>query len=138
MKNKRNKKSIVLDAASRQEQLLREAIKFEWPLKEGHGSFCAETQDYPRYLGLWERGICIGIFHAPTEEDIRHNRFSSGRYWAKLEVYRVRISKRGIRTGKTILYREIFFYEDDPKPPSHLVAILLEQVNPYSQWKRIV
>ena len=138
MKSARSKQSIVLNAASKQAQFLREAINFRWPLKEGHGSFCAETQDYARHLGLFERGICIGIFQNPTVDDITHWKFTSGRYKAIVEVYKVRTSKRGIRTGKNIQCREIFFYEDDPKPPSQLVALLLEQVSPYSQWKRIV
>ena len=138
MKSKRSKQSVVLDAASEREQFLREAITFEWPLKEGHGSFQSETKTYPYGEGFWESGIRIGILQEPTQEDIINWKFTSGRYRAIVEVYKVRIGKRGIRTGKTILSKELFFYKDDPQPPSELLAILFAQVNQYSGWKRII
>jgi len=138
VKSKRSKQSVVLDDASEREQFLREAITFEWPLKEGHGSFQSETKTYPYGEGFWESGIRIGIFPNPTEEDITNWKFTSGRYRAIVEVYKVRIGKRGVRTGKTILSKEIDFYKDDPQPPSELVAILFGQVNQYSGWKRII
>jgi hypothetical protein len=138
MKSKRSKQSVVLDVASEREQFLKEAIGFEWPLEEGHSSFQSETKNYLYGEGFWEHGIRIGIFEAPTGEDILNCKFTSGRYRAIVDVYKVRIGKRGIRTGRTISYKEIFFYKDDPQPPSELVAILFEQVNQYSGWERII
>jgi hypothetical protein len=136
MKSKQSKKPAVLE--SNTQELLRKRIGFEWPLNEGHSSFCAETKHSDPYgEAVWERGIRIGIFQEPTVEDINSWKFTSERYKAKVEVYKFLVNKRGIRTGKSMLCREILFNGNDPDAPFDLIRILVEQVNTNSGWKRI-
>ena len=138
MKSKPSKTAVVLSVVKQEMQLLREKIGFEWPLREGRASFCAETNTHPCDGRLWEQGIRISIFKAPTIKDIQHDRFTSGRFRAQVETFKFRVSKRGTRTGSSTSYKETCFQQNDPSPPCELIAILIEQVDRYNGWKRVL
>lgn len=107
-------------------------IEFPWPMEEGHNSFVIETQ-----IPFSLYGINIGVFPAPTEDDITRWRASTRRR-AIVNVYKFRVSKRGIRTGQTILSREILFDKHDPRPPCELTVLLISQTEwPRQNWERI-
>src|SRR5438046_1552532 len=109
-----------------QTEYLVPGIEFPWPMEEGHNAFVVETQIpfslYGDSSKEWRYGIRIGNFPAPTMDDITHSRIGTRRR-AIVEVYKFRVSKRGIRTGRTILYKEIFFDKKDRRPPSELTAL---------------
>jgi len=116
-------------------------IEFPWPMEEGHNSFVIETQIpfslYGDSSKEWRYGINIGVFPAPTEDDIMRWRAGTRRR-SIVEVYKFRTSKRGVRTGRTIISREILFDKDDPRPPVELTVLLISQTElPRQNWKRI-
>jgi hypothetical protein len=115
-------------------------IPFDWPMVEGHNAFVIESRQpfspYYDSTGEWEYGINIGVFKAPTDNDICHWRAGTQRV-AIVEVYKYRINKRGLRTSQTIHHKEIFFNKKDPRPPSNLTLLLITETEGRSNWRRI-
>src|SRR5712692_3381703 len=111
-------------------EMLAPRVTFDWPMKEGHGAFCIETQRPFNFCDPvtkeWEYGINIGNFPAPTADDIMHWRTGTRRM-ANVELYKFQVSKRGKRTGRTIQSWEMFFDRDDPRPPIDLTVLLISQ-----------
>src|SRR5713101_6983743 len=114
-------------------------IEFPWPMEEGHNSFVIETKPPFSYYcdssKEWRFGINIGVFSAPTMDDIQHWKRGTRRR-AIVDVYKFRVSKRGKRTGQILLSREVLFDKKDRRPPSELTAILISQTElPRQNWK---
>ena len=114
-------------------------IPFDWPMQDGHNSFVIETeQPFSRFVDSsreWQYGINIGVFPAPTEDDITRGRVGAGRV-AIVEIYKFRINKRGIRTAQTIRHKEILFDKGDFRPPSNLTLLLITETEERTNWRK--
>lgn len=102
--------------------------------------FCIETENTLGASGERYYGIRIAVHTAPTVDDVRAWKYTSGRYHIIVERYTFHVNRYGRRwIGKNPQCdsREFFFHTRDAHPPIDFLEFVLERTET-KQWTRIV